>query len=126
MWDNVIGFHIRRCNRNLLLVNAGILAAVFVLGYYAERYIYNCFAGPFPTTEETLAKTTDPKTLRRYFVVLDRLQPLQTDLQYVETNSRKVTATYFAVPIESRLLLIKSPDSTVSSRYQGGLLYIRA
>jgi len=41
MWDNVIGFHVWRCNRNLLLVNAGIVALVLVLAYFAERYLYN-------------------------------------------------------------------------------------
>jgi hypothetical protein len=124
MWENVIGFHVRRCNRNLLLVNAGILAAILVWAHLSERYLYNCFAGPFPATQETLAKIVDPMAVRRYFVSLDRLQPLQTGLQYIETDSRKVTATYFAVPADSRLLLIKSPDSTASSRYQGGLVAV--
>jgi hypothetical protein len=124
MWENVIGFHIGRCNRNLFFVNAGILAVIFVCAYFAERYLYNCLVGPFPTTQGALAKVTDPKELRRYFVVLDQLQPIQTGLRYVETNSQKVTATYFAIPIDSRFLLIKSPESVVSARYEGGLVAV--
>jgi hypothetical protein len=73
---------------------------------------------------EALAKVTDPSELRQYFVVLDHLQPIQTGLRYVESNSQKVTATYFGVPVESRFLLIKSPESVASSRYEGGLVAV--
>ena len=134
MWENVIGRHIIRCNRNLLLVNAGVLTALLLWAGVSERYLYNCFNGPFHTTHNALINITNPDNLRRYFVSIDQLEPLETGLQDIETTknkstqevkSRKVTATYFAAPLtESRVLLIKSPTSTSSSAYQGSLIAV--
>jgi len=128
MWDNIIGSHIRRTNRNLLLANLAILAGLAGWGYLSERYLYNCLQGPFPTRLDGLAGIKDAGKIRRYFVSVDGVQPMETNVQVTETSSGggtpKVKATYFAAPIGGRLLLIKSPSATASSSYQGALVVV--
>ena len=41
MLDNVIGRHIRRCNRNLLLVNGGLIVIAIWWLIGSQRYLYN-------------------------------------------------------------------------------------
>jgi hypothetical protein len=133
MWDNVIGRHIRRCNRNLLLVNTAILLALFVWAFSSERYLYNCLKGPFHVTHQGLRSIANANSLRQYFVSVDDLKPLETGLRYTETTkdkytqqvkSQKVTATYFAAPLEDGILLIKSPAPNAASSYEGALISV--
>jgi hypothetical protein len=48
MWDNVIGRHIRRANRSLLLTNLALLAVLAVVTLANGRYLVNFLLGPFP------------------------------------------------------------------------------
>jgi len=130
MWNNVIGRQIRRCNRNLLVVNVCIIIIGIIWAYNARRYLYNCFLGPFPVTQAELVRPID-STGMRYFVSLDGLKPIETGLQDIETTvdkytnavkSKKVKATYFIAPVEDKLFLIKSPQEILSSSYQGALI----
>jgi hypothetical protein len=130
MWDNVIGQHIRRCNKNLLVMNLVVLAIVLVSVGAAQRYFYNCFAGPFPMSHDDLARVTDPDSQRRYFVSIDQLAPVDTGLEDVErtrnkytreVTSEKVTAHYYAAPLGNKYLLIKSPSSAAAAAYTGAL-----
>jgi hypothetical protein len=134
MWNNVIGRQIGRCNRNLLVVNAGIILIGVIWAYSAQRYLYNCFLGPFPIPHAELVRPIESIALR-YFVSLDGLKPVETGLQNIETTvdkysnavkSKKVKATYFVAPVEDRFLLIKSPQETPSSTYQGALIPVPA
>jgi hypothetical protein len=134
MWDNVVGRHIRRCNRNLLLVNALILAALVLLAFANSRYLLNCFQSPFPINSEALDKTTDPTQEAHYYVSVDNLSVLETGLQWVEksvdkyTNevkSQKVTATFF-VAKGARPLIVKSPLDSPATHYTGALIVVPA
>jgi hypothetical protein len=119
----------------LLLVNAGILAALLIWGYRADRYLYNCLAGPFTISQDELLRVINPRDMFRYFVTVDGLKPLETGLQNIEqtedkytheVKSKKVTATYFAARVHDKLLLIKSPDATAVASYRGALLPVAA
>lgn len=48
MSGTIIERQIRRCNRNLFLVNVGVIALVLLWVILGQRYLYNCAAGPFP------------------------------------------------------------------------------
>jgi hypothetical protein len=125
MWGNIIGHHIRRCNRNLFLVNVCVLAALGFWGYTSERYLYNCAVGPLLITQEELFRVSDPTNMLRNFVSISGIQPLETGLQDIEKaegSPAKVKADYFAAPIQGRLLLIKSPEPRPTSNYEGALL----
>lgn len=130
MWDNVVGRHIRRCNRNLLLVNALILAALVILGFANFRYLLNCFDGPFPVISGTLDKITDPTREAHYYVSVDNLSVVETGLQWVEKSvdesthevkSQKVTATFF-IAKGTRPLIVKSPSGSGATHYTGALV----
>ncbi|HKE26326.1 MAG TPA: DUF6709 family protein [Bryobacteraceae bacterium] len=132
MWDNVVGRHIRRCNRNLLLLNAAILGALGLLAFWNSRYLLNCFQGPFPIKFETLSKITDPQKEAHYYVSVDNLSLVETGLQSVEKNvnkstyevkSEKVTATFFLAK-GSRPLIIKSTSESGAKHYAGALVPI--
>jgi hypothetical protein len=129
MWDNIIGHHVRRCNRNLLLVNVCLLAALAFLAYTFERYLYNCAVGPLPLTQEELFRVSDPTNMARYFVAISGLQPLETGLQDIEKTEGKTTkvkAEYFAAPIQGKFLFIRSPEARPTSDYRGALLPVPA
>jgi hypothetical protein len=130
MWENIVGRNIARCNRNLLWTNGVILSILLFWAYSQQRYLYNFFTGPSPISQHELTKITDTGVLHRYFVSIDQLKPFETGLRTVErtkdryTNevkSERVTASYFAAPIQKKLLLIKSPNSAVSASYEGAL-----
>ena len=117
MQNNPISHQIRRCNRNLLLVNAALILAGLIWASVSHRYLYNCFAGPFPLPHADLERRSDSSAVR-YFVALEDLKPVESGLQYVETTvdkytnavkSKKVTATYFVARVNDKFLIIKSP-----------------
>ena len=123
MWDNIIGAHIRRCNRNLFAVNLLALIALIACGYGSRRYLYNVFAGPFPTSVEALP-AADPDALQRYFVSINGVTALKTGVRYVEKKKyggESVKATYFAVKKGDRFLLVKSSEANPKTEYQGSL-----
>src|SRR5207302_1608302 len=87
------------------------------------------------TSEELvqLRKTTDS---RQYFVSIRELKPLETGLQSVEqkidkytnkVSSEKITGNYLAAPLETqfgkKVLLIKTPLTTLSSSYEESPIY---
>ena len=134
MWDNVVGRHIRRCNRNLLLVNALILAALVLLGFANFRYLLNCFQGPFPVNSSTLDKITDPTREAHYYVSVDNLSVVETGLQWVEdrvdeythdVKSQKIMATFFLAK-GTRPLIVKSPSGSGATHYTGALIPVPA
>jgi hypothetical protein len=70
MWNHYIGRQIRRCNRNLLLVNLLLIAVLLSLAFLTRRYLYNSFLGPFPMEHQALFEVKDPDELDRYYVTL--------------------------------------------------------
>jgi hypothetical protein len=131
MWNNYIGSEIRRSNRNLLITNTilvlitgGILAASW-------RYLYNSLAGPFPVAVDSLAGIKNPGALSQYFVAVHGVQAKDAGLQIMDQRvskySRKVTsetlsAVYFAFPVRTKVMLVKSPKTTAAADYEGAIV----
>jgi len=86
MWNNVIGEHVRRTTRNLLLVNALLLAGLALLAWGNGRYLYNALLGPFEVDHQTLAATANPGAATRYFVTV-------TGDERFETGFHAITRT---------------------------------
>lgn len=131
MWNNYIGNQIRRSNRHLLVMNICLVAILLVILLSTRRYLYNCFAGPAPITADALAAIKDPATIDRYFVSISGVHAVDTGLQSVEKRVNKYThevqsetrsASYFATPVGSKMLLIKSPASAAAADYEGALV----
>ncbi|HEY6329574.1 MAG TPA: DUF6709 family protein, partial [Blastocatellia bacterium] len=132
MWDNIVGLHIKRCNRNLLLVNAIIQAGLLTLGFANYRYLVNCFRGPFPISHEALDRIVDPTHDAHYYVSIDNLSVVETGLQSLqktvdkytgEVKNQTITATFF-VAKDSRPLIIKSPSESRATQYTGALVAV--
>src|ERR1017187_3658441 len=112
MWENIIGRHIRRTNRNLLLTACGALCVVAILAVPYMRYWRNFFAGPLDATPEMLVNVQESDSLERYYVRLSGAGAIDSGLQDVEqetdqstgaVKSETVEATYFAVPLGKRM-----------------------
>lgn len=130
MQEHLISRQIHRCNRNLLLVNAALIVAGLLWAAATQRYLYNCFVGPFPFSHAELVRSIDLKATR-YFISINDVKPVESGLQYIETTtdkytnavkSKKVTATYFVAPVDGTFLIIKSPQDTPLSSYQGAMV----
>src|SRR5579859_1792710 len=130
MWENLIGQHIRRANRNLLVTNLILLAVVAVSIIGAWRYLYNVFAGPFPMANGDLTHVANAGNLSHYYISMKDVTAKDTGLQAVErtrnrysreVTSEKVTATYYFADLGGQFVLIKSPESSPASSYTGAL-----
>lgn len=123
--------HIYRSNRNLLAVNICLLLSLIAIAGMNRRYFYNFFFGPFPIDHQTLLSNTTPDSSLQYFFRIRGSQSFNTGIQEVErrvskytgeTKSETVTANYWALVIEQKLLLVKTPNTDESKEFIGALI----
>ena len=125
MNNSLVHSTIRRSNRNqLILCVAGALLLVG-LAALNTRYFYNFFFGPFPADRQALLATTDAGALRQYFVKISGDQVLDTGAQEVSRNTRsgseRVTASFMALLLDERLLIVKAQDDKETTDFTGYL-----
>lgn len=127
MLSDTIRRQIRRCNRNLLLVNCAIILVALISLYESQHYLYNCYAGPQHISASDILRA-DRFLESRYFVSISDLNPVDAGLEDTETShgNTRVTTHYFAAPVENRLLLIKSSSEKMATHYNGALLPVSA
>ena len=104
---------INRSNLNLsLLCILGILAVGF-FGFYNLRYLYNFAFGPFIATPSTLTGLHSASEAQQVWVNIRGDQVLDTGVQYVNSTlgQDKVEASYAALSLGDRLLLVRVPGS---------------
>ncbi len=130
MWNNVIGEHVRRTTRNLLLVNALLLAGLALLAWGNGRYLYNALLGPFEVDHRTLAATANPGAATRYFVTVTGDERFETGFHAITrtvdkysraVKSEQTTADYCVLRVGERLLLAKAPLGAEGVRLSGAL-----
>lgn len=123
MQGTIIEQQIRRCNRNLLLVNAGLIGLCLLSVVLAQRYFYNCVAGPFPVSADEFIAMMSTSGNRNYIAVTDDLDATDTGVSQSHSISFIPTGTdhFLAAPLGGRLLLIKSSDKEPQKHYQGGI-----
>lgn len=118
MWNNVVGEAIRRASRNLLSVNALLVAAILIAGVANSRYLYNAVFGPFPADERALVAVTQPASTQQYFVTVRSDARADTGVQQVSrrvskatgaVTSERVSASYLVVRIGEHLMVVKAP-----------------
>ncbi len=124
MKDTIIGRQIRRCNRNLLLANLGVIALLLMLLVGNQRYLYNCIAGPFPISADQI-QDVGFGTKKEFFVISDLGQATDTGVYIAHTrNGREESREHIYVALAGdRFFLIKSSSSSVSSPYRGVLSF---
>ena len=110
MQASLLSKAINRSNLTLLLVCAAgllIVALAFVLNL---RYLYNFLAGPFDAAPADLAAVTDPGKPLKYWLRVSGEKIVDTGVQYVSTSNsgtESVDASYYALLINRRLLIVK-------------------
>jgi hypothetical protein len=124
MNNSLVHSTIRRSNRNQLILC--VVGALLLVGLAAinTRYFYNFFFGPFSIDRQTLLATSDAGALQKYFVKVSGDRSLDSVGQEITRNksgSERVTATYMALLLDDRLLIVKAPDDTKTTDYTGYL-----
>lgn len=131
MWNNIIGTHIQRTNRNLLFTSAVFLLAALAVALANARYMENFLTGPRPISAEQLAATHDPNTLRHYFVRVRGDKSLDTGMTEIEQErakysnemkSEKVTAHFMLLRVGEKILLVKSDSGEETTEFTGALV----
>src|SRR5947209_4638005 len=68
MKDTIIGRHIRRTNRNRLILGVLLVAGALLICGLNSKFVDNFVAGPFAIKREALLAIKDPETVQHVFV----------------------------------------------------------
>ena len=135
MREEFILCQVKRCNRNLFLVNLLILLAVTLIMSFSYKYYYNFFFGPFTMDAASLTAMRDLKDQKKEYVTVRGSEVFHTGLQYVEetfeegTNrviDTKVTTDYLYLVVNDWLLVVKAAPGTTELSQTGALTMIPA
>jgi hypothetical protein len=123
MQRTIVEQQIRRCNLNLLFVNAGVIGLCLLSIVLGQRYLYNCVAGPFPVSADQFLGMTPASGSRNYVEVTDELDVTDTGVYQSHSIYFIPTGTdhFLAAQMGGRLLLIKSSDKEPQKHYEGGI-----
>ncbi len=121
----------KRANRNLLLVNAALLLALFG-GLYADwQYCANFVLGCTPIGAAELSSLTSPRQRFRNFVTVHGSKSVSTGyqdiVQHIEKSSGRVVSTdtkdeYILLKVGDRIILVKAPVSSQALEFSGELV----
>ncbi|MFL5803300.1 MAG: DUF6709 family protein [Roseiflexaceae bacterium] len=123
MTNSLVHATIRRSNRNQLVLC--IVGVLLLAGFAAlnTRYLYNFFSGPFSIDKRTLLATEDAGTLRQYWVTVEGDDVADTGFQMVRRSQRSgsesVTASYMALLLDDKVLVVKAQDDKSVTKYTG-------
>jgi hypothetical protein len=100
-----------------------VLAAALVFTFTQHRYIHNFVSGPYAITQADLEAIDDVTATPRYFVHVTGTRAIDTGIQQVTTRrragvetSRSVSASYYALAVGDRLLIVKgAPDMPLTA-----------
>lgn len=94
-----------------------VIACIGMFLVSQHRYINNFLLGPFSVTQAELDAITDVSTSPRYFVHVAGSKAIDTGIQQITTRksygvetSRSVSATYYALVVGDRFLMVKSAE----------------
>lgn len=130
MQDGFILNQIKRCNRNLLVASITLLLILFAAVILNGRYLYNFFFGPWLLNRGVLATINSPDQPLLYYVSVTSSNRVDTGIYQVEqtvskytrnVTSEKIVADYFVVPVEDKLLIVKSPPNYADYYFTGTL-----
>jgi hypothetical protein len=131
MRTTYIGRQIRRANRNLVVINALLLAGVVVMFAVTATYWLNFLAGPFEMTRDEVVALPNAERLSRYYVHLDGDQVVpaigrhiekEVDNRTKQEKSRRVTAEFAALAMGEKALVVKHDPGDLLDRSVTGKL----
>lgn len=117
MPSSLLSRAINRSNLTIFLISAAGLLIVVLALILSLRYIYNFVLGPFDAAPADLAAVTDPGKPLKYWLRVSGEKIVDTGVQYISTSDsgrESVDASYYALLVKDRLLLVKlngSPDA---------------
>lgn len=129
MWNTIIGTHIRRSNRVLLLTNGLVVLLVLGTAALCGRYLFNFCFGPFVVDRATLLSNKEAHRSLEYFVDVHGDQAFEVGNQIEKTTNKRtgavtrerVVAKYLALRLDDRLLFVKAPPTDTTTQYSGAL-----
>lgn len=131
--DTYIFLNIRRCNRNLLMVNLFILMILLTTGFFIQRYLYNFFFGPFDIDNQTLTSIKDADSAQKYFYNVKGEGVQETGVRYIiqdidkytnKVKSERIEAYYHLLLVNEKFLIIKTPERRKRIHYTGVLVRV--
>ena len=128
--ESIYQSQVRRTNKNLLLTNLIILFLLILVSFIFSRYYYNFFKGPFTISHSDLISVKDPKSQKRYFVIVEGDRIFSTGIYNVKqrvdkyTNQVKSETTvglYELLLIKESLFLIYTDTPSISTSFIGSI-----
>jgi hypothetical protein len=119
----------RRANRNLLLVNGGILAIIILVIVGNYRYCANFVLGAQSISSAELAALTSPEQRWRNFVSVSGTKSVNTEYQDVVNHmegsrvvSTEIKDEYIFLRVGEKILLVKADPGKEKLEYSGELV----
>jgi hypothetical protein len=119
----------RRANRNLLLVNGGMLAVVILIVAANYRYCSNFVLGCQSISSAELAAITSPEQRWRNFVSVSGTKSVNTEYQDVVNHmegsrvvSTEIKDEYIWLRVGEKILLVKAAPGKEKLEYSGELV----
>ena len=113
--DTWVHQSIRTISRRRVVASCLLAAGAILFALVQHRYITNFVNGPFEVGQPELEAIADVATTPRYFVRVTGSKTFETGIQQLRTKkrgdvetSRSVSATFYALLVGERLLIVKS------------------
>jgi hypothetical protein len=115
MWQGFIGKEIQRINRNLLVVNLGLVGIPIAIGMFGLSYWGNFISGPKLVSNQDLL-TAPSNYIGRYLTVVGTGN-IETGMQEISQRKSKYTGEVKSETVSARLITLKlSGDRPNSDR----------
>jgi len=130
MQIHYLGRQIRRCQRNILFVCAGLLCALLLPFFVQRRYFANYVLGPVPFPASDLPSIHQAESLPRYFVTLRGATAAETGITEVDVRrnrsshaeqERTLRSELLVTRVGERYLALKVSPGQRGEEWQGGL-----
>jgi hypothetical protein len=130
MTSNLVLSAVRQSNRKRIIWCSLGLVVLALVGAFTMRYYINFFSGPRAISHSDLIQITNPDAEDRYYVSVDGDRAIDTGAEMVRrsrTGSSSVSASFVALAVDDRLLLVKTGgdvpalDDLIPTHYEGAL-----
>lgn len=126
-----VEYEARRANRNLLLVNGGLLAVIILIVAANYRYCVNFVLGCQSISNAELAAINSPEQRWRNFVSVSGTKSVNTEYRDVVNHmegsrvvSTEIKDEYILLRVGDKILLVKADPGKEKLEYSGELVAI--
>ena len=132
---SLVESHVRRTNRNLLLINLGVLICLILVSLPFYRYYFNYVFGPFSFSQADLQAVTDARSQLEYFVTVQGDTTLDSGLSRIEqrvnqysgqVRSESTVGHYQLLRVGQRVLIVINKEESSATSFTGSLEIVPA